>query len=89
MTCHSKWIKSAFLLILLPQQQHGTGSLTWFLFLHRLDKYRPKKEGEAGDVTFEGHIFFDDAFTDVAGSRGAHVNQYAEMLVNIIAEVYR
>nr|XP_040045278.1 chitin synthase chs-2-like [Gasterosteus aculeatus aculeatus] len=56
--------------------------------IFRLDKYRPKKEGEAGDVTFEGHIFFDDAFTDVAGSRGAHVNQYAEMLVNIIAEVY-
>ncbi|KAM8841070.1 chitin synthase chs-2-like [Spinachia spinachia] len=56
--------------------------------IFRLDKYRPKKEGEAGDVSFEGHIFFDDAFTDVAGSQRPHVNQYAEMLVNIIREVY-
>ncbi|KAL6100196.1 uncharacterized protein ACO6RY_01857 [Pungitius sinensis] len=56
--------------------------------IFRLDKYRPKKEGQAGDVLFEGHIYFDDAFTDVAGSREAHVNQYAEMLVKIIREVY-
>lgn len=60
----------------------------WFLQL-RLDKYRPKKEGETSDVTFEGHIYFDDAFRDVPGSQRPHVNEYAEMLVEIISEVYR
>lgn len=57
--------------------------------LPRLDKYNPKKGGETSDVTFEGHIFFDDAFRDVPGSQGRHVNEYAEMLVEIIREVYR
>ncbi|XP_051245642.1 chitin synthase chs-2-like isoform X2 [Dicentrarchus labrax] len=56
--------------------------------IFRLDRYRPKKEGETSDVTFEGHIYFDDAFSDVPGSRGRHVNEYAEMLVEIIREVY-
>lgn len=54
-----------------------------------MDKYRPKKAGETSDVTFEGHIYFDDAFRDVPGSQGRHVNEYAEMLVEIISEVYR
>ncbi|XP_071357197.1 chitin synthase chs-2-like [Trachinotus anak] len=56
--------------------------------IFRLDKYRPKKEGETSDVSFEGHIYFDDAFRNVRGSQGRHVNEYAEMLVEIIREVY-
>ncbi|XP_070778289.1 chitin synthase chs-1-like [Enoplosus armatus] len=57
--------------------------------IFRLDKYRPRKEEqEKSDVTFEGHIYFDDAFRDVPGSRGRHVNEYAEMLVEILREVY-
>ncbi|KAF1381993.1 hypothetical protein PFLUV_G00159770 [Perca fluviatilis] len=56
--------------------------------IFRLDKYRPKKEGETSDVNFEAHIYFDDAFRDVPGSQGRHVNEYAEMLVEIIREVY-
>ncbi|KAK5854738.1 hypothetical protein PBY51_004909 [Eleginops maclovinus] len=38
--------------------------------LFRLDKYRPRKEGKVNDVNFEAHIYFDDAFRDVPGSRG-------------------
>ncbi|KAK9527179.1 hypothetical protein VZT92_015836 [Zoarces viviparus] len=56
--------------------------------IFRLDRYRPKKEGETSDVIFEGHIYFDDAFRDVPGSQGRHVNEYAEMLVDILREVY-
>lgn len=56
--------------------------------LPRLDKYRPRKEGETSDLTFESHIYFDDAFKDVPGSRGRHVNTFAETLVEIIKEVY-
>ncbi|XP_070840858.1 chitin synthase chs-2-like [Chaetodon trifascialis] len=56
--------------------------------IFRLDKYRPREKGEPNDVTFEGHVYFDDAFRDVPGSRGRHVNEYAEMLVEIIREVY-
>ncbi|KAM3595954.1 uncharacterized protein V6R79_005848 [Siganus canaliculatus] len=56
--------------------------------IFRLDKYRPKKEGETSDMTFESHIYFDDAFRDVPGSQGRHVNEYAEMLIEIIREVY-
>ncbi|KAK2920718.1 chitin synthase chs-1-like [Channa argus] len=56
--------------------------------IFRLDKYRPSKKGEKSDVTFETHIYFDDAFKDVPGSKGRHVNEYAEMLVGIIREVY-
>uniref|UniRef100_A0A3B4TFL7 chitin synthase n=1 Tax=Seriola dumerili TaxID=41447 RepID=A0A3B4TFL7_SERDU len=56
--------------------------------IFRLDKYRPKTEGQSSDVTFESHIYFDDAFRNVPGSQGQHVNEYAEMLVEIIREVY-
>ncbi|XP_056255607.1 chitin synthase chs-1-like [Seriola aureovittata] len=56
--------------------------------IFRLDKYRPKTEGQSSDVTFESHIYFDDAFRNVPGSQGRHVNEYAEMLVEIIREVY-
>ncbi|XP_034561272.1 chitin synthase chs-2-like [Notolabrus celidotus] len=56
--------------------------------IFRLDKYRPLKEGVISDVTFEGHVYFDDAFKNVTGSHGRHVNEYGEMLVNIIREVY-
>ncbi|KAM9823995.1 chitin synthase chs-2-like [Neosynchiropus ocellatus] len=54
--------------------------------IFRLDEYRPKKD--SSDVTFEAHIYFDDAFRDVPGSLGRHVNEYAEMLVEIIKEVF-
>uniref|UniRef100_A0A671XCB3 chitin synthase n=1 Tax=Sparus aurata TaxID=8175 RepID=A0A671XCB3_SPAAU len=57
--------------------------------IFRLDQYRPRRDGETSDVSFEGHIYFDDAFRDVPGSQGRHVNEYAEMLVEIIQEVYR
>nr|XP_033492648.1 chitin synthase chs-1-like [Epinephelus lanceolatus]XP_033492649.1 chitin synthase chs-1-like [Epinephelus lanceolatus] len=56
--------------------------------IFRLDEYRPKTEGETNDVNFEAHIYFDDAFRNVPGSQGRHVNTYAEMLVGIIREVY-
>ncbi|KAM6974307.1 uncharacterized protein LKV04_015945 [Tautogolabrus adspersus] len=56
--------------------------------LFRMDQYRPKKEGQTSDMTFEGHIYFDDAFSNVPGSQGRHVNKYAEMLVDILREVY-
>lgn len=58
----------------------------YFLF-HRLDKYRPKPNLR-NDVVFEFHIFFDDAFKDVTGSQGRHVNEYAEILVEVLKEVY-
>ncbi|XP_054462586.1 chitin synthase chs-1-like [Anoplopoma fimbria] len=56
--------------------------------IFRLDKYRPKVEEKNTDVVFETHIYFDDAFNDVPGSQGRHVNEYAEMLVIILREVY-
>ncbi|XP_068431907.1 chitin synthase chs-2-like isoform X2 [Clinocottus analis] len=56
--------------------------------IFRLDKYRPNKEGETSHVKFESHIYFDDAFKSVPGSQGRNVNEYAEMLVNILREVY-
>ncbi|CAN9503630.1 unnamed protein product [Ophioblennius macclurei] len=56
--------------------------------IFRLDRFRPKQEKEMSDVNFEGHVYFDDAFKNVPGSRGRHVNEYAEMLVQVISEVY-
>ncbi|KAK7899320.1 hypothetical protein WMY93_020173 [Mugilogobius chulae] len=56
--------------------------------LFRLDQYRPKTEDENKDISFEAHVFFDDAFKDVPGSLGRHVNEYAESLVHILREVY-
>uniref|UniRef100_A0A8D3APD6 chitin synthase n=1 Tax=Scophthalmus maximus TaxID=52904 RepID=A0A8D3APD6_SCOMX len=56
--------------------------------IFRLDQYKPKKEAGTTDVSFESHIYFDDAFRYVAGSQGRHVNEYAEMLVGIIREVF-
>uniref|UniRef100_A0A8C2X855 chitin synthase n=1 Tax=Cyclopterus lumpus TaxID=8103 RepID=A0A8C2X855_CYCLU len=54
--------------------------------IFRLDRYRPNKKEEKTDVTFEGHIYFDDAFKNVPGSQERLVNEYAEMLVNILRE---
>ncbi|XP_052437793.1 chitin synthase chs-1-like [Carassius gibelio] len=55
--------------------------------MFRLDKYRPKtKEQEQSDVQFEFHIYFDDAFKDV--DNGRHANEYAEIIVDVIKEVY-
>ncbi|XP_030597626.1 chitin synthase chs-2-like [Archocentrus centrarchus] len=54
--------------------------------IFRMDKYRPKENPKINDFTFEAHIYFDDAFIDVEGSR--HLNEYAENLVTTIKEVY-
>ncbi|KAL3043514.1 hypothetical protein OYC64_003388 [Pagothenia borchgrevinki] len=56
--------------------------------IFRLDKYRPKNNLEHIDLTFETHIYFDDAFENVEGSRGRHLNTYAQTLVETLAEVY-
>ncbi|KAI9536167.1 hypothetical protein NQZ68_036265 [Dissostichus eleginoides] len=56
--------------------------------IFRLDKYRPKNNPKHIDFTFEAHIYFDDAFENVEGSRGRHLNTYAQTLVEILAEVY-
>uniref|UniRef100_A0A3B5A0I7 chitin synthase n=1 Tax=Stegastes partitus TaxID=144197 RepID=A0A3B5A0I7_9TELE len=57
--------------------------------IFRLDKYRPQTEDATRDVTFEGHIYFDDAFRDVPGSQGRHVNEYAEIIfVNIDKDIF-
>ncbi|XP_065326139.1 chitin synthase chs-2-like [Pelmatolapia mariae] len=54
--------------------------------IFRLDKYRPKEDLKFNDFTFEAHIYFDDAFEHVEGSR--HLNEYAKNLVEVIKEVY-
>ncbi|XP_060915616.1 chitin synthase chs-2-like [Labrus mixtus] len=56
--------------------------------IFRLDKYRPRTEQKFDDFTFEAHIYFDDAFKQVEGSRGRHLNDYAKSLVEVLAEVY-
>ncbi|KAJ7987413.1 hypothetical protein DPEC_G00326230 [Dallia pectoralis] len=56
--------------------------------MFRLDEYRPKNNPNI-DVSFESHVYFDDAFKDVEGSVERHVNKYAENLVEVIQEVYR
>lgn len=56
-----------------------------YSFTTRLDKYRPKTK-EQRDVKFEFHIYFDDAFKDV--DNGRHANEYAEILVDVVKEVY-
>ncbi|XP_046875154.1 chitin synthase chs-1-like isoform X1 [Hypomesus transpacificus] len=58
-----------------------------FISMFRLDKYRPKDNSHQ-DVEFESHVYFDDAFVDVKGSRDRHVNEYVETLVDAIREVY-
>uniref|UniRef100_W5LM31 chitin synthase n=1 Tax=Astyanax mexicanus TaxID=7994 RepID=W5LM31_ASTMX len=52
-----------------------------------LDKYRPKIN-KPKDATFEFHIYFDDAFKDVNKGKARHANEYAEILVEVIREVY-
>ncbi|XP_062860419.1 chitin synthase chs-1-like [Trichomycterus rosablanca] len=54
--------------------------------MFRLDKFRPK-ENFHKDASFECHIFFDDAFEDVNGGEGRHLNEYAKSLVKVIKEV--
>ncbi|XP_051580950.1 chitin synthase chs-1-like [Myxocyprinus asiaticus] len=53
--------------------------------MFRVDKYRPK-DNKNRDVEFEFHIYFDDAFK--GGSKERHANEYAEILVEVIKEVY-
>ncbi|XP_065139450.1 chitin synthase chs-2-like [Paramisgurnus dabryanus] len=55
--------------------------------MFRLDKYRPKACAN-NDVEFEFHIYFDDAFKDIDNGRQRHVNEYAEILVEVMKEVY-
>ncbi|XP_074543357.1 chitin synthase chs-2-like [Halichoeres trimaculatus] len=62
--------------------------LNIIISIFRLDKYRPKNEKEHRDFTFEAHIYFDDAFQQVEGSQGRHLNEYAQTLVQVLAEVY-
>ncbi|MEQ2216248.1 hypothetical protein XENOCAPTIV_013120, partial [Xenoophorus captivus] len=56
--------------------------------IFRLDKYRPNVEPKFEDFAFEAHLYFDDAFENVKGSQGRHLNPYAKDLVKIITEVY-
>ncbi|XP_073679928.1 uncharacterized protein [Garra rufa] len=53
--------------------------------MFRLDKYKPKSDKHS-DVEFEFHIYFDDAFKDF--DNGRHANEYAEILVDVVKEVY-
>ncbi|KAG9344366.1 hypothetical protein JZ751_011035 [Albula glossodonta] len=55
--------------------------------MFRLDRFRPRRNAYK-DVRFESHIFFDDAFHGVEGSKDRLVNEYAETLVEVIKEVY-
>ncbi|XP_064173373.1 chitin synthase chs-2-like [Anguilla rostrata] len=61
--------------------------MTMLISLFRLDKFRPRRSSHK-DITFEYHFFFDDAFEDVEGSEHRRVNDYVEMLVEAIKEVY-
>ncbi|XP_019206504.1 chitin synthase chs-2 [Oreochromis niloticus] len=54
--------------------------------IFRLDEYRPKEDPKSNDFTFKAHIYFDDAFEAVGGSR--HLNKYAKDLVKVIKEVF-
>uniref|UniRef100_A0AAZ1XBE4 chitin synthase n=1 Tax=Oreochromis aureus TaxID=47969 RepID=A0AAZ1XBE4_OREAU len=54
--------------------------------IFRLDEYRPKEDPKSNDFTFKAHIYFDDAFEAVGGSR--HLNKYAKNLVKVIKEVF-
>ncbi|KAG1937051.1 chitin synthase chs-1-like [Pimephales promelas] len=55
--------------------------------MFRLDKYRPKTDKQS-DVEFEFHIYFDDAFTDADNGKQRQANEYAEIIVDVIKEVY-
>ncbi|XP_060780339.1 chitin synthase chs-1-like [Neoarius graeffei] len=55
--------------------------------MFRLDKFRPKMNNH-NDASFEFHIYFDDAFKDVQNGKMQHVNEYAEILVEVIKQVY-
>ncbi|XP_062865259.1 chitin synthase chs-2-like [Trichomycterus rosablanca] len=59
--------------------------MTMIISIFRLDKFRPKKN-QFNDVSFEFHIYFDDAFITKDNKRC--VNEYAETLVEVIKEVY-
>lgn len=77
--CCIKIIKIYFLAVDFP-------TLPVHAFPYRLDKYRPKKDPKFNDFSIEAHIYFDDAFEHVEGSR--HLNEYAKNLVEVIKEVY-
>ncbi|XP_072304339.1 chitin synthase chs-2-like [Eucyclogobius newberryi] len=62
--------------------------MNMIISIFRLDKYRPRDQAKFTDFSFEAHIYFDDAFLDIKGSRGRHLNEYGKNLVQIIAEVY-
>ncbi|KAG5831231.1 hypothetical protein ANANG_G00301620 [Anguilla anguilla] len=81
--------KETVMLYLCATMWHETYSemMTMMISLFRLDKFRPRRNSYK-DVRFEDHIFFDDAFEDVEGRKHRRVNDYAEMLVEVIKEVY-
>lgn len=56
-------------------------------FVARLDKFRPKMYNHNDDF-LEFHIYFDDTFKDMENGKVRHVNEYAEILVEVIKEVY-
>uniref|UniRef100_A0A8C2X777 chitin synthase n=1 Tax=Cyclopterus lumpus TaxID=8103 RepID=A0A8C2X777_CYCLU len=56
--------------------------------IFRLDRYRPNKKEEKTDVTFEGHIYFDDAFKNVPGSQERLVNEYLTYLSSSIVSIF-
>ncbi|XP_063051997.1 chitin synthase chs-2 [Engraulis encrasicolus] len=84
-----KRMKEKVMVYLCATMWHETYSemMKIIISMFRLDKYRPKPNLR-NDVVFEFHIFFDDAFKDVTGSQGRHVNEYAEILVEVLKEVY-
>nr|XP_021323454.1 uncharacterized protein si:ch211-264e16.2 isoform X1 [Danio rerio] len=55
--------------------------------MFRLDAYRPKT-GKHSDIEFEFHVYFDDAFKDDSNQRERLANEYVEILVEVIKEVY-
>ncbi|CAL8299942.1 unnamed protein product [Lota lota] len=56
--------------------------------IFRWDQFRPRADEELHKLTCEAHIFFDDAFKTVPGSRERQANQYVEDLVMVIQRVY-
>ncbi|KAJ8359915.1 hypothetical protein SKAU_G00164400 [Synaphobranchus kaupii] len=61
--------------------------MTIMISMFRLDKFRPRRNSYK-DVRFDYHIYFDDAFEDAEDRKHRRVNEYAEMLVEVIKEVY-
>ncbi|CAJ1083111.1 chitin synthase chs-1-like [Xyrichtys novacula] len=85
-----RWRFETAMVYLCATMWHETSDemMNIIISIFRLDRYRPKREKNLKDFTFEAHIYFDDAFKQVEGSHGRHLNDYAKTLVEILAEVY-